>query len=102
MTIYVDKLRPHFMGNAPKQAQRHGNEWCHLWTDSESFDELHAIALKIGLRTSYFQDCRNKKGTIYYLPHYDLTPSKRAQALREGAIEREVTELFAERKKAIA
>jgi hypothetical protein len=43
-------------------------------------EELHRFAESIGLRRAWFQNHR-------VVPHYDLTPSKRAAAVRLGAIE---------------
>jgi hypothetical protein len=50
---------------------------CHLMADD--LDELHAFAGRLGLKREWFQD--------YPLhPHYDLTASKRARALKLGAV----------------
>ena len=51
---------------------------CHLYADTEL--ELHKFALSIGLKRTWFQKKRN-------LPHYDLTPNKRKQAVDKGAHE---------------
>lgn len=51
---------------------------CHLTTDGD-LEELHAFAEKIGLRRSWFQEHSK-------MPHYDLTPSRRLRALREGSV----------------
>jgi hypothetical protein len=51
----------------------------HLFCDGpDSLDELHQIASKIGLKRQWFQDHPT-------MPHYDLTESKRVQAIRKGA-----------------
>lgn len=50
---------------------------CHMWADEPA--ELHALAEKIGLKRKWAQE----KGTVL---HYDLTPSKREAALKEGAV----------------
>lgn len=52
---------------------------------ADDLDELHDMALKIGLKRSYFQNHK-------YLPHYDLTPSKRVLALQHGATEMTVAD----------
>ena len=65
--IYVDKLVAWPSG-----------VWCHLLTDGP-LNELHAFAKKIGLKREWFQP-----GST---PHYDLKPSKRVMAVKEGAIE---------------
>ncbi len=43
-------------------------------------DELHSFADKIGLKREYFQDLPG-------FPHYDLTKTKRALAVKNGAVE---------------
>lgn len=87
MTVYVDKLRAWpTMGHTTGQARRHfgeGRESCHLLAgglDETNVDELHALAARIGMRRSWFQPLS--------WPHYDLTPSRRASAVRAGAVER--------------
>jgi hypothetical protein len=52
-------------------------DWCHMATDGD-LNELHRVASRLGLGRAWFQD---KPAT----PHYDLTPTKRAQALKFGA-----------------
>ncbi|MGE5513016.1 MAG: DUF4031 domain-containing protein [Bacteroidota bacterium] len=75
MTIYVDALRDNGWVLRGRRVQN-----CHMYTDGP-VDELHAMADRIGMRRSWFQadDAR--------LPHYDLTPSRRAAALLNGAVE---------------
>lgn len=53
---------------------------CHMFTDEEDLTSLHDVAQRIGMKRSWFQD---KKAA----PHYDLTPSRRAEAIKAGAIE---------------
>ena len=72
MSVYVDALKP------TKRSKR----WpflfaCHLLADD--VDELHAMANRIGMRRAWFQP-RSR-------PHYDLNPSRRAHAVRLGAIQ---------------
>jgi hypothetical protein len=70
MSVYVDPLMRHgwnYRGNNIKS--------CHLFADTEK--ELHEFAERIGLKRGWFQ---NKN-----IPHYDITASKRALALKEGA-----------------
>jgi hypothetical protein len=69
--IYVDKMQLHQSG-----------EWCHMITDSENLDELHAMADKLKLKREWFQDTPNAS-----FPHYDLRRSKRALAIANGAVE---------------
>jgi hypothetical protein len=84
MAVYVDTLLA--WGSAgnyqDKQAERvgakNGHQWCHMWADT--LDELHDMAKKIGLKRAWFQ----KKE---HLPHYDLTPGRRAVAVKKGAVE---------------
>ena len=49
---------------------------CHLTADS--LDELHAFARALRLKMRWFQDHS-------FLPHYDLTESKRGHAISAGA-----------------
>lgn len=74
MSVYVDYLRPCI----PTDAWPH-RQACHLTGDDR--DELDVFALRLGLRLGWRQ--RSRSG-IY---HYDLTASKRRQALNLGAIE---------------
>jgi hypothetical protein len=41
--------------------------------------ELHAFAIRIGIKRNWFQDGR--------FPHYDLTENMRRRALKAGAID---------------
>jgi hypothetical protein len=50
---------------------------CHLLADT--VEELHAMALRIGMKREWFQNER--------LKHYDLTESKRRAAIAAGTIE---------------
>ena len=70
MTIYVDTLPTH-----PSWGRWAGG--AHMMTTD--IDELHAFAKCLGLRREWFQD-----GSV---PHYDLTPRKRALAIKLGATE---------------
>lgn len=57
---------------------------CHMIADN--IDALHAMAERIGIRRQWFQD---KPGH----PHYDICKSKRAMAVKYGAVEITSTEL---------
>jgi hypothetical protein len=46
---------------------------------ADSLEELHVMADRIGLRRQWFQPVSS--------PHYDLSKSRRAEAIRFGAIE---------------
>lgn len=52
--------------------------YCHMLADE--LEELHAMATKLGLKRSWFQNSASA-------PHYDLAPSKRALAIQLGAQE---------------
>ena len=82
MTIFVDELRA--WPDQPKHGRAalhfgNGKRSCHLTTDGP-IEELHAFAEKIGLKREWFQERS-------VIPHYDLTPGKRMDALDEGAEE---------------
>jgi uncharacterized protein DUF4031 len=92
MTIYVDDLVAYGQIAKPG-AERYfggGKRSCHMTCDGE-LEELHQFAECIGLKRSWFQQSS--------LPHYDLTPNKRAEAVRAGARETTTREMFALRRK---
>lgn len=72
MTVYVDELV-----RRPTKIRCFQAGSCHILADT--LDELHAMAAKVGLKRSWFQDHPPH-------PHYDLTASKRAAALEAGAV----------------
>jgi hypothetical protein len=65
--------------------EQHGHRWCHMWCDPGDEQELHRIALEIGLLPGWFQ--RHSR-----LDHYDLTPPRRALAVQAGAVETSLKE----------
>ncbi len=67
MSVYVDALVERGWRLGPN---------CHLIADTD--EELHALAARIGLKRSWFQDKS--------FPHYDLTSSRRKAAIRAGAL----------------
>jgi len=69
MSIYVDELQERMVYGHHK--------WCHLLADN--IEELHKFAIMIGLHKEWYQE-----GSC---PHYDVTESKRARAVRLGAKE---------------
>lgn len=62
-----------------------GQLYCHMMstlTDrTQAEQELHAFADRLGLKRGWFQ------GKDPRHPHYDLSPGKRAQAVKSGALE---------------
>lgn len=72
MTVYVDDMR------MKARVGRLDARWSHLMADTDT--ELHAFAARIGLRRSWAQ----YPGT--WKSHYDVTDSKRAQAIAAGAV----------------
>lgn len=66
--IYVDDMKAHFRGMV----------MCHMAADT--LEELHAMADAIGVARRWFQDKPR-------FPHYDICLSKRALAVKNGAIE---------------
>jgi hypothetical protein len=75
MTVYVDDWR---------QRARVGRitaRWSHLTVGpGDDLEELRVFAARIGLRRSRFQD------KPWPRPHYDVTDSKRQQAIAAGAV----------------
>lgn len=76
MSVYVDPLVDY-----GTQIGRAGPVWCHLVADTD--DELHAFAARLGVRRAWFQEDAARP----WRNHYDLTASRRAEAVRRGAIE---------------
>lgn len=72
MSVYVDDLI-RWIDHGP-----FARGSCHMTADT--LEELHAFASSIGLRRRWFQ--RHK-----IAPHYDLTSTRRATAVRAGAVE---------------
>lgn len=81
MPVYIDILRA-----CVPNPQWRWTESCHLYADT--LDELHAFAARLGMKRAWFQ---HKPGR---LPHYDLTATRRRQAVRLGAIEDEDDEVL--------
>lgn len=76
MTVYVDRLS--YAIPKSSQAKRCGDLWCHLWADTTN--ELIIFSQKIGLKGTWIRD---KPGFV----HFDLTPKKREEAIKAGALE---------------
>lgn len=78
--IIVDDLRSY--PQAPKPGGEmhfgHGKQSCYMTVDGP-LHALHAFASRINLQRSWFQSEDD-------LPHYDLTPGKRSQAIGFGAL----------------
>lgn len=67
MTVYVDDAQLPFRGMIMS----------HMAADT--VEELHEMADKIGLQRKWFQNKR--------IPHYDVSVGKKAEAIKNGAIE---------------
>lgn len=79
MSVYVDPPRLYaeeprgYVGRQRKEAR-----WCHMIADTK--DELLTMAQRLGLRREWMQFSRPR------CPHFDLVPTKRALAVRFGAV----------------
>jgi Protein of unknown function (DUF4031) len=71
VSVYVDDSR------IPARVGRLTARWSHLLADSPQ--ELHGFAERLGLRRDWFQDLPHGRW------HYDVTESKRVEAIRLGA-----------------
>jgi hypothetical protein len=109
MSCYVDKLQ---VWPNPRNArvrrvgEKHGHQWCHLWADT--LEELHAMARKIGMKPEWFQNApapcavgfiegevmEAARRRAISLPHYDLVPPRRDEAVALGAIEFDLADWY--------
>jgi Protein of unknown function (DUF4031) len=81
VTVYVDNAR------VPATVGCITARWSHLTADTR--EELCASAMRIGLRRDWLQTCRYdancRPAARCVLWHFDVTDSKRRQALAAGA-----------------
>lgn len=97
--IYVDSPKTY-----PWTSLRY-KTWSHMWSDTGHTgeggefrdDELHAMADRLGLKRAWWQfnvgpgateEMKRRKS------HYDVTPPKRALALRYGAVAMELADFY--------
>ena len=80
MAVYVDRLR-----HVAQTRNYPFTTACHMYADTQV--ELYDMAEAIGLRERWFQDHRR-------LPHFDVTGTKRAMAVDEGAIQHTNTQML--------
>lgn len=74
---------------------------CHMFADTE--EELDDMADKIGLLRSWKQCNKERKaGTVGALIHYDIAESKRALAIKNGAIALDTLEAEADELERVA
>ena len=74
MSVYVD-APAEYAAEPPGYVGHHRatKRWGHMIADTE--EELHEMAHRVGLRRDWFQG-----------DHYDLVPTRRAMAIRFGAV----------------
>ncbi|RKN38467.1 DUF4031 domain-containing protein [Micromonospora endolithica] len=80
MAVYVDNAR------IPATVARIRSRWSHLTADTEP--ELHTFAQHIGLQRSWYQTCKRPcapQGQPCPHWHYDVTDTKRTEAIAAGA-----------------
>lgn len=101
MVVYVDDYRVWAQVGRGRPAR-----WSHLIADTR--EELHAFAARLGLRRAWFQDpvvsgkpMAARPGSRHaQMWHYDVTETKRQEAIRLGAVavtSRELTEIIRRR-----
>ena len=75
MTVYVDDWRQ------PARVGRISARWSHMFVHPDGdIAELHELAARIGMNRAWFQ----AKG--WPRDHYDVTDSRRADAIAAGAV----------------
>lgn len=93
MTVYVDSAR------IPARVRNIQANWSHLTADTPT--ELHEFAQRIGMRRSWYQGkcssakrgkCTTLAGSCVHY-HYDVTDSRRADAVAAGAQEIDLREM---------
>lgn len=104
MTVYVDNA------NIDAHVGRIKSLWSHLTADTPT--ELHEFAARIGLARRWYQGrCKSAKaghcdqlaGSCVHF-HYDVTASKRGEAIARGAVEvdlRRMGEILRARRQAL-
>lgn len=75
MTVYVDDMKAEF---SPTHRPGMTYVMSHMIADTE--EELHAMADRIGVNRKWYQDHG-------YRGHYDITQSKKALAIKYGAVQ---------------
>jgi hypothetical protein len=85
VSVYVDEVTKYAPEVVSPSARVYGSNWCHMWCDVGDEGELHRIAAAVGLQRSWYQ-------TKASVPHYDLTASRRSEAVRHGAIHRSLSD----------
>lgn len=83
MPVYVDNMRADY-----QPAHRPGRKYVMSHMIADTLDELHRMADKIGVAKKWFQG-----------DHYDICQSKKALAIQHGAIEVDMREIVAVRKR---
>lgn len=93
MTIYVDNFGFKASVWNPRTGRHVTSKWYHLISDQLNWDELHEFADRLGLHRDYFQV--GVSNGIYNPghDHYDVTQSKRRQAISIGAKAVDIYEL---------
>lgn len=77
MAVYVD---PNL--DWPKSRKWPFGSVSHMYADSP--EELHRLAARLGLKRTWCSDITQPRSKLL---HYDLSPRKREQAVRLGALE---------------
>jgi hypothetical protein len=91
MAVYVDNFR------TPARVGGIRGRWSHLTADTT--DELHAFAATIGLQRDWYQESCKTRCAPVGKPcphwHYDVTDSKRGEAIAAGAKAIDIREMGA-------
>jgi len=84
--VFVDPLAAHGW-----RLRGRSTRSCHFFAAPGDLEELHEVARLAGLQRRWFQPSGGSRG----IPHYDLTPSRRAAVVKLGAVELSAREAVA-------
>lgn len=83
MTVYVDNFGVPADVTDEDTGRTYRAKWSHMLTDQADQTELHELAARIGMQRRWFQQ---KHPNTPWRWHYDVTATRRKQAIAAGAV----------------